>query len=490
MEKIKNVFKSTSSRYGSYSVGMIALVIGIVIVVNLIAGQLPESVRNIDISSSQIYEISDTSREMLADLEEPVTFTIYAEKSSTDERIKTFIDKYAALSGEISVEWVDPVLHPSALTENGVSENDIVISCAATGRSRIVSFSDILVVDSYYYYYYGSTEPTEFDGEGQLTSAINYVTSGESEKIYYTSGHGEAEFSDSVLDLFAKNNLTEEEVNLLMEGAVPEDCDLLFIYAPEADLAEQELAMITDYMAQGGEVFLILRVMSEDAPNLDTLLSTYGMSRVNAYIADMQRYYEGNPFYIAPVITGGEEFTQGLSTYTILLVEPAGMTLTDAARESITVEDFMTTSSDGYAVTETTEEQGTYILGAVATETLSDDTEDTDTAAEEGDTEEDEEDTGETAEESESRLTVITADSMIDSSVTDYFSTVENLDLFMNAVLAGFSDMDNVAIEAKSLSITYNTMQNTGLISLLLIIGVPVLIVILGFMQWWRRRRA
>ncbi len=475
MEKIKNVFKSTSSRNGSYSVGLIALVIGIVIVINLIAGQLPESVRNIDISSNQIYEISDTSREILADLDTPVTFTVYAEKNSADERIRTFIDKYAALSKEISVEWVDPVLHPSALTENDVSENDIVISCAATGRSRVVSFSDILVVDSYYYYYYGSTEPTEFDGEGQLTSAVSYVTSGESKKICYTSGHGEETFSDSVLNLFAKNNLTEEEVNLLMDGAVPEDCDLLFIYAPEADLADQELEMIENYMAKGGEVFLILRVMSTDAPNLDALLSTYGMSRVNAYIADMQRYYEGNPFYIAPVITGGEEFTQGLSTYTILLVEPAGLTLTDPERESITVEDFMTTSSDGYAVTETTEEQGTYVLGAVATETLSEDTEDEDAAAEDVDT---------------SRLTVITADSLIDSGVTDYFSTVENLDLFMNAVSAGFTDMDNVAIEAKSLSITYNTMQYTGLISLLLIIGVPLLIVIFGFMQWWRRRRA
>ena len=58
LEKIKNTFKNVSSRNGSYSVGMIALVIAIVVVVNLIAGQLPENVKSIDVSDKKIYQIS------------------------------------------------------------------------------------------------------------------------------------------------------------------------------------------------------------------------------------------------------------------------------------------------------------------------------------------------------------------------------------------------------------------------------------------------
>ena len=50
LEKIKKIFRSTTSRNGSYSVGMIVLVIGIAVVVNMIAGQIPESYRNIDVS--------------------------------------------------------------------------------------------------------------------------------------------------------------------------------------------------------------------------------------------------------------------------------------------------------------------------------------------------------------------------------------------------------------------------------------------------------
>ena len=41
LEKIKKIFRSTTSRNGSYSVGMIVLVIGIAVVVNMIAGQIP-----------------------------------------------------------------------------------------------------------------------------------------------------------------------------------------------------------------------------------------------------------------------------------------------------------------------------------------------------------------------------------------------------------------------------------------------------------------
>ena len=142
LEKIKKSFRSASSKNGSYSVGMIALVICMVIVVNLIAGQLPESVKSIDISDNNIYGVSKTSKKLLNKLDKKVTFKIYAEKDSTDTRIKSFIKKYTALSDKISVKWIDPVLHPAALTKAGVDKNTIVISCKDTGKTKSVSFDE------------------------------------------------------------------------------------------------------------------------------------------------------------------------------------------------------------------------------------------------------------------------------------------------------------------------------------------------------------
>lgn len=43
MKKIKEMFQSPQSRYGTYSMVITAVVIAIVIVINMIAGQLPDS---------------------------------------------------------------------------------------------------------------------------------------------------------------------------------------------------------------------------------------------------------------------------------------------------------------------------------------------------------------------------------------------------------------------------------------------------------------
>ena len=156
LEKIKNTFKNVSSRNGSYSVGMIALVVAIVVVVNLIAGQLPENVKSIDVSDKKIYQISKTSKKILNKLDSDITFTVYAQKKSTDDRIKAFLKKYAALSDKITVKWVDPVLHPGELTKNNVEENMILVSDKKTKKTTTVSFSDIIVTDEYSYYTTGS----------------------------------------------------------------------------------------------------------------------------------------------------------------------------------------------------------------------------------------------------------------------------------------------------------------------------------------------
>lgn len=479
LEKIKKIFRSTTSRNGSYSVGMIVLVIGIAVVVNMIAGQIPESYRNIDVSDNKIYEITDTSREMLKSLDKEIKFTVFAEKDSTDERIQTFLKKYTGLSDKIEVEWVDPVLHPSELTENNMEADGILISCEETGKSTSVTFDDILVTDEYSYYMTGSSSPTEFDGEGQFTSAINFVASGETKKLYYTSGHGEQSFSSSVTELLEKNNIEGEEVNLLMTNEIPEDCELLILYAPTADISEEEKERILSYMSEGGKVFIILGEMEGDAPNLDALLNEYGMQREEGYIADMQRNYQGNYYYIFPEITATGELAEGLSSDMVLLVNAHGLTMTDAARDTISVTEFMQTSSQAYAVTEETQEEGTYTLGAVATETIS---------SEEEDAEDESSDSEE--ETKESRLTVVSSDSLIDSQLTDNLATLENLYLFMNAVTSNFDDTQNVAIEAKSLEITYNTMKHTGVTGMVAIVGIPALVLLFGFMKWWKRRKA
>lgn len=486
-KNIKNIFHTTGTRRGAYSVGLTVLVLAVVIVFNLVVGQIPEAFRNIDVSSTKIYDISDTTTDLLDGLEKDVDMKVLAVKDETDERITTFLSKYAALSDRIHVEWIDPVLHPSALTDYDAAENTIVISCEDTGKTTNVSFNDILVMDEYSYYYYGTASYTEFDGEGQLTSAVNYVTNDVEQTVYQTTGHGEGTLSSTVTDLMEKNSYTLSELNLLMTASIPEDCGLLLMYAPASDLSEDEVQMLTDYLGSGGKLMILLGdTSSADLPNLEGILNTYGIQAADGYIADPARCYQNNPYYIFPELSVYGDMADGITSQMVLLTNTHGMTLTDPERDTIAVTSFMSSSDQSYAVTEDAQQQGAYVLGAAATETIS--TADTETGTETAD------ETDSTAEDSggamESRLTVISAASLIDQSITDTFPQLENTQLFMNAVTANFEGVQNLSIEAKSLGVEYNTVQHAGLFSLLMIFGIPAVVLIGGFVVWFRRRRA
>ena len=227
--------------------------------------------------------------------------------------------------------------------------------------------------------------------------------------------------------------------------------------------------------------------------NLSALMKDYGMESVDGYIADPERCYQGNYYYLFPemLLSGGMD--DGISSEMVLVTNAHGITLTDPVRDTIRTSAFMSSSANAYAVTEEDQTAGTYVFGAAATEQVkSQDVEDDadKEQTEDSGTAENDTDSKTAAEAKESRFTVISAGSLIDSQITDTFTTLENTTVFMNAVTENFDGVENIFIEPKSLDVEYNTVQHIGLFSLFVIFGIPLLILISGFVVWFRRRRA
>lgn len=468
MDKIKQLFQTKNSRRGSYSIAVTAVVIGIVILFNLLVAQLPQKIRQIDISDTNIYEISSTSQKLLKNLDKDVSLYVIAEKGNTDDRIRTFITKYASLSSRLRVEWIDPVLHPSALTKYDTEKNSIVVSCKATDRQTSISFDDILVTESSYYN--TSSSATKFDGDGQLTSAVDYVTNTKEYKAYYTAGHGETALSSSVTDLMEKSRISVSELNLLTASSIPEDCDLLILNGPTSDLTKDEAKVLTTYLKKGGNVMSLLAYTDKSMTRLYGILENYGLKVANGYIADAERCYQGNYYYLIPNLSVSGDMASGISSNSVLMINSKGMTQTDPVRDTINVESFMATSENGCAVTEKKQTQGTYILGAAATESVT------------------VKDSGGKKKKKDSRLTVYGSNMLIDAQVTESFSTLENLTLFMNSVTANLDSADNISVSPKSLQVTYNSIAHPGIFSILIIFVIPFMVIAGGFVVWFRRR--
>ena len=173
-QKFKQLLTEGASRQGTYAAGITAIVIAIVIVLNLIVGQLPSHFVQLDITDNKLYTITETSKNYLANLDKEVEIMVVAEQGRADERITKVLDKYAALSPKIIVTEIDPVLNPSVLATYDIKGDSLVVNCKDTGKHTIVPFTQIIVYDMYSYYTTGRYTETEFDAEGQLTSAVDY----------------------------------------------------------------------------------------------------------------------------------------------------------------------------------------------------------------------------------------------------------------------------------------------------------------------------
>lgn len=469
MDKIKKLFQSNDSKHGSYTLAMTSIVIAIVIVFNMIVNLIPENKRQFDISSTNIYEISSKSKKIINKVDHDVTFYVLAEKSSTDKRIKTFINKYASLSDKIHIKWIDPVLHPSALTKYGTEENNIVISCKKTNRTTTVSFDDILVSSASYYS--TSSSASSFDGDGQLTSALNYVTSDKEYKAYYTSGHGESSLSSEVTSLLTKSRISTSDLLLMTATSIPDDCDLLIIDGATSDFTKDEVKLLSSYLKKGGKVVTLLAQTNKSMKNLYGLLKDYGLTVQSGYIADTERSYQGNYYYLIPNLSVSGDMASGISSNSVMMINSKGMTQSTPARDSISTDSFMTTSSNGYAVTEKKQTQGTYVLGATSTESVKVKNSKGKKVTK------------------ESRLTVYGSNMLIDEQITSSFSSLENLTLFTNSVTASLDNADNVSISPKSLEVSYNTIAHPGPFSILVVFVIPVGLIIGGFIVWFKRRR-
>ena len=453
----------TKRRRGESVAPVTAAALAVILVANLVVGQLPSNLQELDISDQGIYTVSDTSVDYLSALEEDVELVVLAEDANIDPMLSKFLYNYAALSSRVTLTFVDPVAHPSALETYDAQANTVVVRCEATGKQRAVAFDDMLVLDYMSYYYYGTTSYTEFDAEGQLTSAVDYVTRDTTEVVYLMEGHGESSLGATVTDAMEKANLTTQTVTLLLEGSVPEDCALLLCNQPTRDLTEDERTLLEEYLAAGGQMMLILPQSGEDMPQWETLLNTYGLATDEGYVTDLGKYYgQWGYYYFCATLSTSSDITGEFDSDALTMLYAArGMTQVEAARDTITVDPFMSTSSTGY--NDAQEAQGEWILGASCTE----------------------ETDGGTA-----RLTVIGAATLLDEDfLSVYGSAFVNLDLFMNALTVGMEDVSQIAIESISLTSTYNTFTNAGAWSALYLAVLPLLILGGGLVYWIKRRK-
>ncbi len=459
MEEKKPDRKAPRSKQGLYRGMILAAAVAIVLILNLFLAQLPASLTQYDMSESRLYTVTDQSVKLLGALDTPVEIVVVAQEGSVDERIEKFLTAYAALSGNLTVRHEDPVRYPSVLDTYKTQENTVVVSCAKTGNQQIINLSDMITYNDLLYKTTGVKTELGFDCEGLLTSAVGFVVSSSMRQCYVTAGHGETELSGTIQAALKKIHFNLQTTNLLAENGVPENCALLVCNAPTGDLAADEVGVIQTYIARGGQVILLFAQDDTKLPNWNTVLGSFGLILKNGYTADMSSYYGTSYYRIFPEISMTSALTKGLESSSLLMENVRVLELTEEAPEGYSTDTFLTTSGNGYAVTQETQEQGIYVLGCRVS-----------------------------SDKTGGSLTVYASSSLISEAITGSFTSLGNVDMFVRTAKAGFKDTANTSIPAKNLAVSYNSVKNPMIWNVLFIFVLPALILIAGFVTWLRRR--
>lgn len=476
-KSIATSFKTRSFKVGGYSVFATGIVLAIAIVINLLVTTLPTTIMQLDTTSNELFSISEQTKELLESLEEDVTIYWIVQSGVEDDTLETLLQRYQDLSGHINVVKKDPDVYPTFVQQytDTVYNNSLIVEC--NDRSRYVDYYDIYLYDYTYYYYDGSYE-VSFAGEGELTSAIDYVVKEDLPKMYLLTGHGEASLSDTFTTAIEKENILTDELSLLTVEAVPEDADCVLINTPASDISLSEKEMLLSYLEGGGNLFLISNPPENGAlTNLEAIMEYYGMSTEEGIVVEgNQNYYVwGTPYYLLPEVESHTITSPLLENgYYVLLPIAQGLVASEDVRDTLSVSKLLTTSSSsfsklaGYQLTTYDKEEGDvdgpFALSLIATETLD--------------------------EETETNVIWVSSAALVDEQ-TNMQVSGGNQDFFLNSIhFMCEEDESGITIHAKSLDYEYLTIDSSTstLLTILMIGGIPLAYLGFGIYTFIRRK--
>lgn len=465
-------------KHGTYSMAVTAVVIAIVVVLNLVVQEIPSKYREIDLSSQKLYTIGEQTEKILKNLKKDVTLYYIAQDGTESSDIKNLLEKYEEGSKHITVEQKDPAVSPkfaSQYTSDNISNNSIIVVCG--DKSKVVDYSSMYETSINYQTY--SQEVTGFDGEGQLTSAINYVVSDNMPVLYNLEGHDESSMSETMKETIEKANIEIKFLNLLSEEAVPDDAECLFIFAPETDLTKEEADKIISYLENGGKALIVSNYTDEDMPNFESVLENYGVQPVDGIVLEgnTDNYVSQNPYYLLPNSESGE-ITSELSSQSRYVLVPLaqGIKKADNIRDTLNISSILTTSDSAYSKTnlkdmDTMEKEGGDIEGpfdlAVSiTEKVGDD--------------------------KETQIAYFASASIFNDSINSMVSGT-NYELLSASLawMCSTDDSNQISIPSKSYDTTTLTVPTADInFWSIFVTGVlPVCILLIGFGIWMKRRK-
>ena len=532
-------------KYGGIATAVTVIFVAVVVLLNVVVAQVckrnPDAV--LDLTTANLYEISDDTVDYIKNLDQDVEIAISSEESTFQsdkyyKMISETISKYQGYSDHISVTYFDTTKDPDILSKyqdlyaGDISSNQIIVTSG--DRIKVYSLTDMFEIDQdkYQSYYYGyaslSDCITGFKGEQTLTTAIMNVTDSNPKSVaVITKSNGNYIFSATQANAYAvtamenllnDNGYDVKELDMVNDTLDAETYDIVVLPAPANDLTMDAIKKLQDFLQNDGnlgkQLIYVADYTQSVTPNLDAFLKDWNLQVDSSYVREddnnrnqtVQIVASAGKGLIAPIVSLGDSENYGgnLANSSLPIVAPLARPIQELPSNNGRVVYSLLQSSDtsyaypltqqassGEDTTESASEESQETTEATTTEGAATTSFDTDSAVRGANTvmalSQSQQSTG--SELIESDVIVLGSMAMMDYYLTQD-SSYNNAEYFVGVLNSVCGKEDSIVIASKDMTATSISATQTQLVTLrtIVVFLIPLAVAAAGIVVFLRRR--
>jgi ABC-type uncharacterized transport system involved in gliding motility auxiliary subunit len=331
---ILTFFQRRQTKHGGNAFVLTLAVIGILVIVNLF---IYNNNVSWDLTADKENSLTKETLDILNNLDLTVNAKAFYSSDTSTAGAETLFENFRRnAAGKFDYEFIDPYNDPVAANQANISVNATTVLYAGDQTQMITSLT-----------------------EENLINAIVKLQNPEQSTVYVLTGHGEEDFfTSSDYSLVELENLMEAKnyrvstLNLVSSPSIPEDAKAIFLAAPQIPLSQDEVDLLSGFMANGGSLILLSEpeFLTEGAGEDDAL---------KTYLQDNWGLTMGNDLVIDPSINpmnyavadqyGVHPITDAVNNYTTFF--PTAHSLAVEAVTDVTFDELVLTTVQSWAET-------------------------------------------------------------------------------------------------------------------------------------------
>ncbi len=482
MNKIINVLTSKWLKDKSMTAILIAIIIVIFLAINIAVQILKPG--NIDLSENGLYSITKESKEKIAQIPDEDKINIYMFDYDEKDALVVVAKQYEKIKNNINVQVVTVEGRPDLAAAYNVEAGygTVVFTCGEKNKTYMV--------DNFYSTDYIAKKNSDIS-EQRFTNAIIAVSSiGKTTPVYVLTGHNEVDMNSNMVFLSTYADMENYELkslNLSEVESVPEDCKSILVTSPKSDFSEDETNKMKDYINRGGNLIWLNDSYSAttETPNINSILDLYGVTiRQDGCVVEQdtsRMYATDSPNLIVPI---AEELDYINNVMAILFINSGKLEFkSDEELQTLGVkkQEILHSSDMAFFRTDTsipdfTPQEGEQVGRAVLAAEM-------DKSVQDGN--------------ANSKLIVVANNAFaidrpifLGTSQTVPVIAVLHNGIFSLDLIEHATEIEGALKLSKPVNIiAYTADETQDRVVTILIFAYPVLIVIIGGIVWWLRRR-